>query len=43
MGLAIEGAAGAFIALHPADFQPLERDQEIRGLVKTAARSGKGK
>lgn len=39
----IEGAADAFIALHPADFQPLERDQEIRGLVKTAAKPGKRK
>ncbi|HYY25586.1 MAG TPA: hypothetical protein VE689_08860 [Candidatus Udaeobacter sp.] len=43
MAPAIEGAADAFVALHPADFQPLERDQEIRGLVKTTARPRKRK
>jgi hypothetical protein len=40
---AIRGGADAFTALHPADFQPLERDREIRSLVKTAAKSGKVK
>jgi hypothetical protein len=43
MAPAIEGTADAFIALHPADFQPLERDQEIRGLVKTAAKPSRRK
>jgi hypothetical protein len=39
MAPAIVGAADAFTALRPEDFQPLEREQEIRSLVKTAPRS----
>jgi hypothetical protein len=37
----VEGAVNAFTALHPEDFQPMERHQEIRSLVKSAPRSRK--